>query len=171
MGQVKSPQDEKNLREQSLRPYLDLREVAPVVMTAHASFPLVEGDDAPPATFSPRLIRGWLRDWIGYDGLVISDDLEMGAVSWSSPAKRALRALEAGVDIALFCQDLDAPRRARDEIAALLQDRNLSPEIPAESARRVARVLGLYPGGRAAVAERTAQFNAALGMLDDLLTA
>ena len=138
-----SPVDAAALRNAHARPYRELRDVAPLVMTAHAHYPAVDGAEPLPATFSRRLIEGWLRDDIGYDGLVISDDLEMGAVAGGgSPGTRARRAIEAGCDLALFCGDLDAPRRARDELARALKRGDLSAERLAATRRRKALVLG-----------------------------
>lgn len=171
LGQAQSPLAEKELRERHTQPYANLRERAPLVMTAHASYPTVDGPEAPAATFSRRLIGEWLRDRIGYDGLVVSDDLEMGAVSRAQPGDRARRTLEAGADLALFCQDLDAPRRARDELASLLARGDLSDAVAVDSGRRLAGVLGRFPGGRAEIRNRGTVFDEAVAALADALAA
>lgn len=125
-----------------VRPYRDLVREAPLVMTAHAHFPALDGPEPLPATFSPRALGALLREEIGYDGVVISDDLEMGAVAREgSPGARALRALAAGCDLALFCHDLDVPRRARDELAAAAQDGRLDGRRVDDSVRRRALLL------------------------------
>ncbi|MDH3283586.1 MAG: hypothetical protein OEQ13_02505 [Acidobacteriota bacterium] len=122
-------------------PYRELAGEAPLVMTAHAHFPSVDGPDPLPATFSRRLVHGWLRERIGYDGLVVTDDLEMGAVSTSgSPGERAIRALQAGCDLVLFCKSLDAPRHARDAVAARIVRGDLDRVRLAESDDRLARL-------------------------------
>lgn len=138
-----SPLSVAELRDAHAVPYGALRERAPLVMTAHAAYPSVdpvpEGGTPLPATFSPRLLHGWLREELGYDGVVISDDLEMGAVAGlGSPGERALRALSAGADLALFCHDLDVPRLARDEMAAALRSGRLEDTVVRASARRLA---------------------------------
>jgi beta-N-acetylhexosaminidase len=144
-----SPLSAEDLWEQHLLPYRALAAEAPMVMTAHAHYPAVDGDAPRPATFSRTLITGWLRGRIGFDGLAISDDLEMGAVaSGAGPAERAWRALEAGCDLALFCHGLDAPRRARDEIARRIAAGDLPEDRVAGTLRRLDAFFARFPGGR-----------------------
>lgn len=72
----------------------------PWAMTAHVVYTALDPDR--PATTSPQVIDTIIRRWIGFDGLLISDDLCMGALS-GPPAERARAALAAGVDVALHC--------------------------------------------------------------------
>jgi len=144
-----SPLSVHALWDEHLLPYRSLAARSPIVMTAHAHYPSVDADAPRPATFSRTLITGWLRGRIGFDGLVISDDLEMGAVaSGAEPAERAWRALEAGCDLALFCHGLDAPRRARDEIARRMALGDLPPDRVAGALRRLDALFARSPGGR-----------------------
>jgi beta-N-acetylhexosaminidase len=71
----------------------------PWAMTAHVVF---EAYDNLPATLSSIVIQRVIRGIIGFTGTLISDDLAMGALQGSPPA-RALAALAAGCDIALYC--------------------------------------------------------------------
>lgn len=76
----------------------------PMAMTAHVVF--AAHDAARPATQSPAMIRV-IRDRIGFDGLLMTDDLNMQALS-GSLSDRAARAIAAGCDIALHCKgDMD----------------------------------------------------------------
>jgi beta-N-acetylhexosaminidase len=78
----------------------------PMVMTAHLSVPAWE---APPATLSPVALQVWLRRRLGFEGVIITDDLEMGGISTSRPAPQgAKQALAAGADLLLICQDWQA---------------------------------------------------------------
>jgi beta-N-acetylhexosaminidase len=72
----------------------------PMGMTAHVRFTAWDRDDA--ATQSPRIINNIIRGKIGFDGLLLTDDLDMEALTGSVP-QRAARALAAGCDIALNC--------------------------------------------------------------------
>ncbi|HEV2560604.1 MAG TPA: beta-N-acetylhexosaminidase [Rhizomicrobium sp.] len=72
----------------------------PVAMTAHVVYDAI--DPQRPATTSPKVIRDVIRGEIGFDGLLISDDLSMNALSGSLSA-RAKAALFAGCDIVLHC--------------------------------------------------------------------
>src|SRR5204862_2792075 len=72
----------------------------PWAMTAHIVFTAI--DDAAPATFSRKVIGSVIRGDIGFGGVLISDDLSMGALD-GSLAERTRRALDAGCDLALHC--------------------------------------------------------------------
>jgi beta-N-acetylhexosaminidase len=69
-------------------------------MTAHIVFAAI--DDTAPATFSRRLIDTIIRGEIGFDGVLLSDDISMRALD-GTLAERARRALDAGCDLALHC--------------------------------------------------------------------
>ncbi|MFK8000627.1 MAG: beta-N-acetylhexosaminidase [Polyangiales bacterium] len=89
----------------------------PAFMTAHVVFP--ELDAHRPATLSPHVVGDLLRHDMGYEGVIISDDLEMKAVAkMYSIAESAILAIEAGCDVLLVCSDTDALFDAREELAA-----------------------------------------------------
>lgn len=102
----------------------------PWLMTAHVLYEAI--DPACPATLSPTVIGGIIRDLIGFGGVVVSDDLAMGALAGPAGA-RAAGALAAGCDLALHCSgelaenrevlqsvpDLSAETRARLRAARL----------------------------------------------------
>jgi beta-N-acetylhexosaminidase len=76
----------------------------PWAMTAHIVY--VSIDDAAPATLSPKVIDGVIRGDIGFGGVLISDDISMGALDGTvggSLGERTRRALEAGCDLVLHC--------------------------------------------------------------------
>ena len=86
----------------------------PWMMTAHIVY---EGiDPERPGTLSPTVIEGVIRERIGFDGVLVSDDLSMGAVS--GPAARSARqAIEAGCDLAMHCSGRFEESRAVLEAA------------------------------------------------------
>ena len=98
----------------------------PVMMTAHLLYPAY--DKVYPGTFSAAVIGGVIRERIGFGGLLLSDDLAMGALS-GSPDARCLAALAAGCDVALYC-----PGRAVENAAVLAA----VPALSAASIRRLA---------------------------------
>jgi beta-N-acetylhexosaminidase len=98
----------------------------PWMMTAHILY--MQLDAARPATLSPSVIGSVLRGRIGFSGVLVSDDLSMGALS-GAPAERAAAAVEAGCDIALHCSGV------LQEGAAVLA---VCPEIGPETATRLA---------------------------------
>lgn len=95
------------------------------IMTSHAVYPSLDPDL--PATLSARVITGLLRERMGFGGLVITDDLEMGAIQsqWGT-AGGALMAFEAGADILLICRD----QSNVTEAVRMIRDRIIRGEIP-----------------------------------------
>jgi len=88
----------------------------PALMTAHVVYPAL---DHRPATLSAAICRDLLRDRLGFQGVLFSDDLEMQGVAGRKPPERAAaEALAAGCDMLLVCQSLDAVRRAMDGVEA-----------------------------------------------------
>lgn len=74
---------------------------ADMIMTAHVLIPAIDKED--PATLSKEIITSHLRELMGFDGVVITDDLVMGAISKKYPYETAVRkAVDAGVDIMLI---------------------------------------------------------------------
>ncbi|MCB2128327.1 MAG: glycoside hydrolase family 3 protein [Rhodobacteraceae bacterium] len=88
----------KVLSAEDFRPFHALRDL-PMAMTAHIVLDAVDRDR--PATQSPGVIR-LIRDEIGFDGLLMTDDLSMQALSGSLGARTAA-AIAAGCDVALHC--------------------------------------------------------------------
>jgi beta-N-acetylhexosaminidase len=116
--------------ETDLAPFRTLRH-ATIGMTAHILF--TAWDAVNPATLSPFVIQKVIRGYIGFDGLLLTDDLDMEALSGTVP-ERAARALAAGCDIALNCwarmDDMIGIAAALPQIgeqAALRLDRALAP--------------------------------------------
>lgn len=84
----------------------------PFVMVGHLSTPAVTGDDTP-ASLSSAIITDVLRNRLGFDGIAITDALEMGAIdSAYGSGEASVMALEAGADMLLMPADLDAAHQA-----------------------------------------------------------
>jgi beta-N-acetylhexosaminidase len=78
-------------------------------MTAHVIYEALDPDL--PATLSPIIIKDVIRDVIGFDGLLLTDDLFMDALApFGDVPERARKAVEAGCDIALHCHGSVAER-------------------------------------------------------------
>jgi len=106
----------KNLWAEDLAPYRALARQVPLVMVAHCAYPAVTRDSTP-ASISQRWITGVLRKKIGYRGLVISDDLEMGGVLASLPIEEAaIAAIRAGADLFLVCHKEENVRRCYEAV-------------------------------------------------------
>ncbi len=118
--------DRDELSRTDFAPFRALAEM-PWAMTAHIVYRAI--DPAAPATLSRRLIAEVVRGEIGFDGVLVSDDLSMRALG-GGLADRARRALAAGCDLALHC---NGDRAEIEEIAAAIGP--LSPEAAARLAR------------------------------------
>jgi beta-N-acetylhexosaminidase len=96
------PQVEADRADLACRDFAPFRELAamPWAMTAHIVYRAI--DDGAPATCSRRVIDDIIRGEIGFDGVLVSDDISMGALAGGLP-ERTRRALGAGCDLALHC--------------------------------------------------------------------
>lgn len=105
------------------------------VMSAHITFPALTGDSLRPATLSPRMLDSLLVREMGFDGLVVTDALTMGAiVSRYGPEEAALLALEAGADILLQPTD---PVRTVAAVAEAVEEGRISEDRLDRSARKI----------------------------------
>jgi beta-N-acetylhexosaminidase len=121
---------------EDLSPYRELRRYTPFVLVGHASYPAVT-ERATPASLSPHWITDVLREQIGYQGLVISDDLEMGAILKSmSVGQATVRHIRAGGDLCLVCHQEDRVLAAFDALRRAADDPAFARRI-AESLRRL----------------------------------
>jgi beta-N-acetylhexosaminidase len=126
--------DEARLREVELVPFAEAaRAGVPMMMTAHVVYRAI---DAAPATMSWRWLHEILRGQLGFDGVVVSDDLDMKAVAERWPTREVVqRSLAAGCDCFLACRDA----RIQAEAEAALDDGELRPRVE-ESAARVRKL-------------------------------
>jgi beta-N-acetylhexosaminidase len=129
----------RQLWKEDLEPYRALRDALPMVMVNHAAYPLT-ADPTHPATVSKFWMQTVLRKRIGYRGIAISDDLEMGGVTKFMPiAEAAIATVRMGADLALICHH---PEPILQVFEALLSEGERSAafgKILIERARESAR--------------------------------
>jgi len=149
------PRVEASLADLAARDFVPFRALAdaPWAMTAHVVYAAV---DDRPATLSAALIERVIRGALGFDGVLISDDLSMNALS-GTLAERTLAALAAGCDLALHCNgDLDEMRAvaavaptlspvARERLGRAEAARR--PPEPFDAAAGAARLAALLDSG------------------------
>jgi len=128
--------------EDELFPYkqLILQERVDAVMTAHVFNEHL--DPKYPATLSKRIITGLLREKLNYNGVVISDDMQMGAIAKEYGLESAIfRAIEAGVDILAFANnstfDASIALKAVEILKRLIKTKKISSERIDESYNRI----------------------------------
>ncbi len=108
------------------------------VMTAHLHLAALEQDPTIPATLSSAVIRLFLRQKLHFQGVIITDCLEMNAISQGfGVGKGAVLASRAGNDLLLISHRLDRQREALDEVTNAVTKNSLSRQEIAESAGRV----------------------------------
>ena len=152
--------------ERDLVPFMDLMMHRPgahlhSVMISHAAFPDISEflqawfrrtDDPPtidglhefPATISGNVVMRLLRHILKFDGLVITDDMEMGAVVQTlSVAEASLRAIEAGSDMVLICEREANFVAARDRLVAAVTEKRLSVRALNAAGRRIDNALAV----------------------------
>jgi beta-N-acetylhexosaminidase len=144
----------------------------PMIMTAHAVFAAL--DDGLPATLSRRVITGLLREQMGFEGVVVSDDLDMRAIADNfGVGEAAVQAIAAGCDALLLCKDEAHQRQAHE---ALTQAAEANSELRARVGEAAARVRAAkqrhagarqaLPSGLAAVAHEHGQIAQQLAVLN-----
>jgi len=125
------------LKKEDLYPYRELHRQMPFVMVAHAAYPAVTKDKTP-ASLSRKWITDILRKRIGYRGLILCDDLEMGGVLSAAPIEvAAVETLKAGSDIFMVCHDEEKVWRAYQAVLTEAERDRRFARIVAEKARRV----------------------------------
>lgn len=131
----------KRLQEVELLPFvLACQAKLPLLMTAHVVFACL--DDTVPATLSHRVITGLLRDELGYEGVIVSDDMDMKAIADNfGVGDAAVSAVEAGCDVLLLCRNTDHQEQARSALHKAASSNGSLRERIAQSA---ARIRGLY---------------------------
>lgn len=105
----------------------------PMVMLGHLEVPMWDGL---PASLSPMAV-GVLRRDLGFDGVIVTDDLFMGALNAWQPTEIVDMAMAAGDDLLLYVDLPDTPDALIDHVVTQVQDGTISEERIAQSARRV----------------------------------
>lgn len=133
------------------QPFRGAAQSGAAIMLAHVVLP--EIDPALPASLSKAVVQGVLRRGWGYQGLLLTDDLTMGAVYRLGIGNATVAALDAGVDMLLISYDPDQYYRAMHGAADALRRGTLDPAQLAASRRRIAAAADMPPGAvRMAVA-------------------
>ncbi len=127
---------------------LEQRELAPfknaigcglnAIMSAHVLYPALDQNN--PATLSSKILTGLLRDKLGFQGIVISDDLLMGAMDQNKLSSLAVNALDAGVDILLFGRDDFPVESIINDIEQALTEKRISRKRLDDAVKNILRI-------------------------------
>jgi beta-N-acetylhexosaminidase len=118
--------------------------VAPAMMTAHIVYPAIDADN--PATMSPAILDGILRQEWQYDGVIITDGMDMHAIAGRyGVGNAAVRALAAGADMVMALGTTETQDETLDAIATALADGSITQAQVDARLDRLARLAGKYP--------------------------
>jgi len=103
LPQIDKPK--KLLLMEDVPPFVNVFDAVSMIMVGHAHYPTLGEIKPTPASLSPRIVDGLLRRKLGYSGIIVTDDMTMGAISGHGlTANRFLETFEAGNDMMLFSQ-------------------------------------------------------------------
>ena len=136
-GRIYSEKTLDEIRTEELVPFeAAMEENVPFIMVGHLSMPTITGDNDP-ASMSSEIVTDLLRDELGYEGIIITDSMAMGAATDSLPVERlGVEPLKAGVDMVLMPEDLEA---AYQGVLDAVASGELTEERIDDSVRRVIR--------------------------------
>lgn len=130
--------DLKTLENRELIPFKKtFRARMDFVMTAHIKYNKIDPEH--PATLSPIIIKKMLREGLRYRNLIISDDLDMKALTKNYAREEIpVLALQAGCDVLLYCNDFTSPPIALEAVRKAIADGKVSKDQLNESLKRMA---------------------------------
>ena len=136
------PHDLSRLESLELAPFRrGIEAGAKSVMIAHVAFPALTGQAHLPATLSPAVVRGLLRERCNFTGVILSDCLEMRAISETfGTAPASVMALQAGIDLVLVSHHANQQRASIEAIHAALRSAELAEQTLRQAAARVLRL-------------------------------
>lgn len=133
------PYPPERLQQLELVPFrMGIAAGAECIMSAHIAFPALSGSTELPATLAPAIITGLLREQLGFEGVVMSDCLEMHAVLDAYGTGRgAVLALQAGIDLVLVSHHFERQRESIAAICTAVHQGELDPARIRISAGRI----------------------------------
>lgn len=128
----------EELEKAELIPFAELiKDGTPFIMAGHISLPQITGDDTP-SSLSAQVLTDYLRNTMGYEGIIITDALNMGAIQNNYPSgQAAVMALKAGSDMLLMPADF---KEAYDGVLSSVRNGELTEERIDESLVRILSV-------------------------------
>jgi len=135
--------DRDTLRSYDLPPFeAAVKAGVPMVMVGHLLYPAIDPDR--PASLSPEAVK-MLRGELGFDGVVVTDDLAMaGASGGGPPARAAVEAVEAGVDLLIISSPPQQQADAYDAVVAAVESGEIPRERVEASVERLLQVKERY---------------------------
>ncbi|WP_440110588.1 beta-N-acetylhexosaminidase [Paenibacillus sp. QZ-Y1] len=138
LGMVTVPHDRDRLEQVELLPFRRAIDAGvDAIMTAHVIFPTIEPEPIP-ATLSRKVLTGLLREEMGYEGIIITDCLEMHAISKPyGVAEAAVRAVEAGADLVLVSHTLQDQISAVEAVVKAVRTGRIAEDTINQALKRI----------------------------------
>jgi beta-N-acetylhexosaminidase len=109
-----------------------------LMMTAHLALPALDGPNAPPATLSHRILDGLLRKELGFNGVIVTDAMDMGAIRQGEAlGEDTVQAAAAGADLLLLTSNPEDQRRVYESLLQAIQSGKLDSKSVIASVERV----------------------------------
>jgi len=133
--------DARTLWQRELVPFRGCLQYLPAVLTGHIWLPSVDSDMLP-ASLSERVTTGMLRHYLGFDGLIFTDDLLMdGVQSGWGLGEAAVKAVLAGADVLLVCGDVNSARTTHAAIVEAVSSGRIHQSAIRKAGERISRAL------------------------------
>ena len=134
------PVSKETLLSEDIKVFVDLiKQSKPntyTIMVSHAMYPQIDPDH--PASLSKAIITDWLRKDMGYNGVVVTDDMDMGALAKHYTfGDMAVQSILAGSDILLVCHEYEHMQEAYNGLMKAVKDGRISKERLDESVKRI----------------------------------
>ena len=134
------PVSKKTLLNEDTKVFVDLvKQSKPntyAIMVSHAMYPQIDPDH--PSSLSKTIITDWLRKDMGYNGVVVTDDMDMGALAKHYTfGDMAVQSILAGSDILLVCHEYEHMQEAYNGLMKAVKDGRISKERLDESVKRI----------------------------------
>lgn len=117
----------ESLENIHIKPFKALLNDLPAIMAAHVHYPAFNKEKIP-ASISPEILNGYLRQNLGYKGLIISDDMVMGGIKKFSSYEACKRAINAGVNMFIFRNADDAVMELISSIIKAVKNKEIDIE-------------------------------------------
>ncbi|MFU1794684.1 beta-N-acetylhexosaminidase [Paenibacillus azoreducens] len=141
MGLATVEHDVERLQQVELKPFIKaIQQGVDVIMTAHVIFPAIEPEPIP-ATLSRSVLTGLLREDLAYDGIIVTDCLEMHAIAkFFGVGEGAVKAVEAGADVVLVSHTLSDQIEAIEAVKNAVRSGRISEKTIDAAVERILKL-------------------------------
>jgi len=123
---------------EDVAPYVKLMRRLTAIMVGHGHYPAFDGRKPRPASLSKAIVTELLRNQLGFGGLVLTDDMEMGAISQIGSFEESIvEAFAAGADVILVCHTAEKALAAQEALTKAVESGRIRAQDLARSQQRI----------------------------------